>query len=374
MDGKANKKIICICNTYYQLIFSMQLKRTIYMEDYFVVLFSNHSNNAKDVVNRFKDIGYFDEIYYIKTKNIDYSLERRFDFVKLMRYEIEQIHNSYYDELLYYNCSVSTIALYNILYKNNSNLKASRFEEGILSYDSKFYKDVNITGYGRVNKLLYYFRKMIPSLNLYDRTERYLCYYPELYGGTFKGIKVPLISMDDDLKKTIDNVFKTEKNSCKYKEKYIFFTSVYDFEGGEAIGEYKLVCDIANIVGKDNLLVKMHPRDSRNIYINNGFRVDINSSIPFEALLFKYDFSDKILLTATSGAVLAAGLMMKRAPQIFYMYPCCNISENQSAQLTVKQINKVLLSDCLKKKIRSISICEDINIIKGENKQIEEKK
>lgn len=52
---------------------------------------------------------------------------------------------------------------------------------------------------------------------------------------------------------------------------------------------------LAEKVGKDNILVKKHPRSTVHIFEEKGIAVDTNSSAPFEAIQLNNDMSDCIL-------------------------------------------------------------------------------
>ncbi|HGT1350754.1 TPA: hypothetical protein ACMUTV_003105, partial [Enterococcus faecium] len=119
---------------------------------------------------------------------------------------------------------------------------------------------------------------------------------------------IPLVTAGSRTALQLSDIFNPMIDIYKEK-KYIFFTSVYDFEGGEPVGEYELVCKIADLVGKDNLIVKTHPRDVRTIYKDNGFIEDKNSSIPWEAIQLSGDFNDKIFMTINSGSVISGSTM-----------------------------------------------------------------
>lgn len=79
---------------------------------------------------------------------------------------------------------------------------------------------------------------------------------------------------------------------------------------------------VANLVGKDNLLIKIHPRDLRTIYSDNGFNVDKNSLIPWEAIQLSSDFSDKVFLTINSGSVLSGSTMSEKPVKTFICINC----------------------------------------------------
>ena len=138
---------------------------------------------------------------------------------------------------------------------------------------------------------------------------------------------------------------------------------MYDFEGGEPIGEYQLVEKIAELVGKDNILIKIHPRDLRSVYSDNGFKVDRNSNIPWEAIQLSGDFSDKVFLTATSGSVLAGSFMAERAVKTYFLCDLCNLDQNPSAQNSVINIKELLENESLKAVLNSVHIAKQIEDI-----------
>ena len=196
---------------------------------------------------------------------------------------------------------------------------------------------------------------------LKDNLHNFYCYYPILYRGNLVPVQIPRISVEAKITGILRNIFKPDNTI--YTKKYIFFTSVYDFEGGNPIGEYELVCKVAKLVGIDNLLVKTHPRDSRTIYKDHGFNVDVNSSIPWEAIQLSGDFSDKVFLTINSGSVLSGSTMSEKPVKTFYMYKLCDIKENKSCQKNAQDIEALLCESSMKEVFRNVRIAEKIEDI-----------
>ena len=358
------KKIICICNTYYQLIFALQLKKTVYANDYMVLLLSDHSKNALSICRNLEQDNCFDEIQYVEIKNIDYSFSLNpYAGNKAIKQILKKTKVDCFDEMLVFNPSKSTYLFFSHLCKRNIHIKVLRFEEGVLSYNTQICKLIPLTSSLHINRLIYPLLKLFRKYDMMAKLNKFYCYYPQLYMGNIAAEKVSLIKDKSDVGEIVVKAFEVNRCELKYEEKYIFFTSVYDFEGGAAIGEFNLVKKIADNVGKENLLIKMHPRDTRTVYADEGFHIDTNSSVPFEALLFAYDFSDKILLTATSGAVLSASLMLENPPETYYMYPLCSIEENPMAKGTVSQIDQVLRHPSMKYQLRQIHVCDNIENI-----------
>ena len=136
-----------------------------------------------------------------------------------------------------------------------------------------------------------------------------------------------------------------------------FFTGVFDFEGGSPIGEFELVLKIAKLVGKDNLIIKTHPRDSRTIYAENKLKVYKHSYIPWEAIQFNNDFSDKVLLTVNSGSVLGANLILENRAESYFLFNCCKIENNYEASKYIATVRQLLSV--------ATSVLDKINIIEN---------
>ena len=360
------KKIVCICDTYYQIIFSMQLRRTIYRDAYFAVLISNHSKNADVIAGRLSEMNFFSDVVYVESLDIEKE-KNLFSVYKRIHVELSQLKGLQFDEFLFFGVGKFPVVAFDLFCKKNPKLIPSRIEEGILSYNTPFHNKRRIRDFYLSLRMLLIWQKIKSKHTIFDRLENFYCYYPDLYEGDLTPKQVPLIDSLSSISESIKELFGVAATDLSYPEKYMFFTSVYDFEGGEAIGEFKLVERIANAVGKENLIIKQHPRDRRGIYKESGYRVDERSSIPFEALLFAMDFKNKVLLTATSGACLSAGVMLKEPPQIYYLYPMCFIEQNPSALNTVSQLNKIIRSKVLRAELACVKVCTEIEEILTEN-------
>ena len=366
---KVFMNILFLCNTYYQLIIAMQLKMTQFAQDEVYLILSDHSRNSKVVVNNLKTTEIFKDVYHIETQELDYTgLEKKnllFSIPPIIlgnskRFDL--VSNLKIDKLVYYNFFVSVQQLFSVLYKSNHKLQCARMEEGILAYQMH-YNDNKYHWGRKLSSVIYSSRKLLGEKNLYECVNDFYCFQPDFYNGILNPVKIEPVSSDGQLKDFLVKAFDIRLSENDYKEKYIFFTSVYDFEGGEPIGEYELVCKIVDLVGKENLLIKTHPRDTRTIYEDKGFTVDKNSSVPWEAIQLSRDFSDKVFLTVNSGSVLAGSFMSDNPPKTFFMHRCCNIDDNVSAKTAVDTIEKLLSEESLKPSLKTVAIANDVKDI-----------
>jgi hypothetical protein len=352
------KKII-ICNTYYQFIIASHLTFTSFKGDSVDLILTDQSNNMNLLFERITKTKLcpFDKVYYLETKYFNshkkgvkylHDIYNTAFHCKLF----DQIDYKGIEEVIFYNLDYSTMSIVDKSVKKNPNVAVSRFEEGILSYNHTF-------RYFRLNLILL-LRKLLKRKNL-EKGKNY-CFFPEFFERENEIIKIP--SINDDvfrLKQLFDVCFDLQFTEKSYEYKYIFFSSVYDFEGGDSIGEFQAINRIADLVGKQNILIKKHPRDTRKIYEENGFNVDINSSVPWEVLQFNIDLKDKVLLTVNSGSVLSTSLLFGSNVQAYYVYGCCDISHNELAKESISEIKKLLTSDMFIKKAPNIKIMKDIN-------------
>lgn len=361
--------VLIVANTYYQIIFAIQLKMTLMKEDQVILLISDHSNGSDIVSSQINNIGVFYESKYIKSHRLLYDVNpiakcKQIFGICLKNSNVfsseylKDVSNFYLDEIISYNAMRDLVALYFHLSKYNKSVCLSRYEEGILSYNNTIQRIATPR-----RKIMDFVRRLQGKPEFTKAGKNFYCFYPELYKGELIPVKVPLISDTPETVEIIKKVFDVNLTEDDYREKYIFFTSVYDFEGEHPIGEYELVCKIADKVGKENLLIKTHPRDKRTIYTDNGFKVDRNSNTPWEAIQLSGDFSDKVFLTATSGSVLSGSFMSSTPPKTFYLYKLCQIDGNKTAEESRRNITELLSDKSVKSIFSRVKIAESIEDI-----------
>lgn len=355
------KSVLFVCNTYSQLIESIQLRITTFKDDSVSVIITDHTNNSKTVYNRIKKIDVFNNAYYFETLRKYKSptgIISKFDRLKHYIWGSDPTWREYindaYDELIFYSQTDEIYTLFSYLYKKNKNINASRYEEGIVSYDDwNFYsKKANIASR---------FRHLMKKASLEDRIKKFYCFYPMLYEGSLEPEKIPTIDPESRITEILKYIFEVDSNTTDYNQyKYIFFSSIYDIEHGKSIGEIDAVSSIAKYVGIDNLLVKVHPRDNPQRFRERGLHVDEKSSVPWEAIQIGNDFSNHVFLTTNSCSVLSISLIQKNKPKVLYVYPLCKISNNPVAAGTIKTIESLLNSEFVKTSIDTVRVIKDI--------------
>lgn len=366
------KRILIVCNTCFQIMFAIQLKESVFIHDSVDIGITDQISNSAQITNNLKNIELFNDCFNIQCRTLNESRTKSMKIRKLCsalfhNSKFEQIFKKKkYDAFLYYNISYSVTAVYNILIHNNPNLICSRFEEGILSYNTKLHERGNHS-FGRFIDTLFRVRNLLGKQNIIDNIGNFYCFYPGLYKLNFQPVKVPFFSKNAI--GVIAKIFNVHKEDCYIKEKYIFFSSVYDFEGEEPIGEFGLIKRISKLVGKDNFIIKKHPRDDRTIYEEAGFRVLNISRLPWEVCQLCFDYSNHILLSVNSGSLLSINLYTEHPIKSFYLYPCCDYQKNSIAKIAVSAIEKLFNNQSINIEQKNIKIISDIHKIIEPNGQ-----
>lgn len=318
------RRILIFANTHYQIILAIQMKLTIFSEDDVTLAISNHSGHADTVCERLQRRAVFQNCVFVESKGMIHNrsqqekLKEFFQIIygKKNRYSfyLKDIENKYFDEMLFYNLEIDTYGIYSILAEYNHKLVFSSYEEGILSYENIFYDSLKF-------KWIRFLRRCIGKSAILDNYHKFYCVYPEMYAGRLNTVQIPQISTSDNRMQTIlADIFRINRDVDYKKYKYIFFESIYETEG-RGIGETEILMQLAEKVGKDNILVKKHPRSTIHIFEEKGIAVDTNSSAPFEAIQLNNDMSDCIFVAATSGSVLSVNSIVDKPSKVILFYP-----------------------------------------------------
>ncbi|MFI3307649.1 MAG: hypothetical protein R3Y21_03690 [Mycoplasmatota bacterium] len=320
---KKQKKILIFVNSFYQLVVAVNLKNTLFCYDKVDLFITNFTPNCYKVYEKIRKNNIFNEVRYIKaykiskndklTKKIIIGLKMKMS-KKAEKFNLPVDLKYDYDELLFYTIVPETLYLSHCINKNNKNFRCSRFEEGFVSY----YRDIPIS------KELNF---VISDKIVKEKMKNYYFFETDLaivkhYNYNFKTIpkldrsNVPFLN---DLKK-IFNINKV----TKIKEKYIFFEQWFHQDRND-IDDLELVLRISDIVGKDNLLVKLHPSTKEDRFSKYGIKVSKNSDIPLEALQLIDNYDDKIFITIYSGCIINQKILFDNNIKSYFLSNCYNI-------------------------------------------------
>jgi hypothetical protein len=172
---------------------------------------------------------------------------------------------------------------------------------------------------------------------LHDYAHELYLFHPANIKWHFEGkcLEIPKIDCDDLKFRNICNwVFRYDDICDSYDRKYIFMEESYFVEGLK-INDVELVEQIAARVGKENIMIKIHPRNPVNRFKQAGFKTNENMSIPWELIVMNTgDISDKILITIASSSVMTPILLFGKKVHVYSLYNLINEDVKKSKLLS----------------------------------------
>lgn len=306
-------KVLAICNTPLQIICAVNMKYSVYSNCRFDIIISDHINNSKKLVDNANKYSVFDNSYYVES--FDYSRGRAKTNNALM-YKINKCINRDkilfdmikidmdYDILLFNNFDAFTQLVFRCLYKRNKLIKAYMIEDGYSSYMAQSYDWKN--NVREIKRIQDFIKIHIFGIhNIASHIEGQYLYKPELvkWEAPFERLAIPQFSVENhNIIDKLNKLFGYENMEDKYDKPIIFFEESFRKEN-KNIGDVELVETIGSIVGRDNIMIKRHPRNDDDIFNKLGYKTNKNTEIPWEVIIINNpDLVNKVLVTICSGA------------------------------------------------------------------------
>lgn len=308
-------KILALCETPYQIIVVSKIISAFYKDSDTDIVITNNISGGEDLVKRLKNSNIFNNAFYLQTKNskgnvvidpLRNYINKFFRAKKLMKEKIDG--NIDYDTFLFCNIDVVSQHIITLL-NQRAKVKVLMFEDGLSSY-TDLYGDFfrNYTEpVNMINKIRYHFLRRNFSLveGIYVFNPQYVKWDP-----FFPVIEIPKITKEDELLiHELNTIFLYNNAKEDYKYKYIFFEESY-FADGYDVNDVELVEKISNQIGKENILVKIHPRSPIDRFKKYGYKTNKITSIPWEIIALNINLKEKVLITIASGSVLNPLIIM----------------------------------------------------------------
>lgn len=311
--------------TYYQLITAIQIKTKIFPNAEGDLLISDHSDGYERVAEKLRKMNIFKNVLTVKAvdsmtlNTASKKIKRVIDIVLNNNNFAEKCMEGvefFYDEFLFFNFNYLDSCIYYKLKKKNPSLICRRFEEG---YTSGFKFNIFITGSAQLQQK---FEKIHHNPNIMDIDEMFF-YEPKLvlFENKCNLTAIPKFNKNDENMRAILNTLFDYSSPDSYNPKYVFFEESY-FTDGKEMGDLDLVMKIANKVGKENLMVKLHPRTKKDRFSDLGIKTNKTVGIPWEVIIMNNDFSDKVFLTIASGSVLSPRIIFGDKSPTYMLFNC----------------------------------------------------
>lgn len=332
-----------ICNSVYQIFVALWIKQTCVQEVPADIIISDHMNDGAKLRNQLLKEDVFEKVYYVESLDFakfkkKVSKKERICLNIAPNYFIKRFVTleKRYSGLYVANVDYFTQLIFDALVHRNRNIELIIFEDGMFTYSRLYEKDYQGTFVPVTNPI----KKVLHSCiyrkrTIYGNVARMLLFNPQniLWNPPFIIQGLPKISCEErDYKELCNRVFGYYDNADSYDKKYIFMEESFSAEGCE-LDDVKVLNEFAKKVGKENIMVKIHPRNPVNRFANLGYKTNSNTSIPWEVVLMNLeDVEEKILITISSSSVLNPILIFGKKVRVYSIYECVD-HENCNSRL-----------------------------------------
>lgn len=322
------RRILFVCNTPFQIIVALTLKYGEFKNDIVDIIISDHMNDSLILFNRIKESKIFNNVLYVKSNNYtrkkENIIENKIDLLKYLihpKYYLEKYIkiNEKYDVILGANVERFFALLVYTLSKKNKKLKVRIFEDGYISYTKLMYSYIEWVNVSYKVSLI---EKLLGRKSICKCIDGIYLYEPELICWTpnFNIYEIDKgITKNEEFIKNLNFIFNYNNLQDDYNKKVIFFEESFFAENID-IGDIDIVNTVSKIIGKENIIIKIHPRNKINRFKKQGFCTNINTSIPWEVIALNNNFEEITLVTISSSAVLAPRMMFNQSIKTILLY------------------------------------------------------
>lgn len=320
------RNILFVADTPFQLMMSIHLHNKVYKDDQVDLILCNHIANSQNFYARLNTLNIFHKVYWYDSLKYD-KWKNRFDreSKKILRWKkLNELFqgNNHYDEMLTADGIDSIRYIYDYLFRKNRSLKLIFFEEGPVSVQCdqqglfKRNEQPKITSYFHPMKIHHHFSEGYSVLGEQAAS---------LYGIQFH--KIPSFE-EDYMAVYIDllNKIWDYKGGIDITNKIIFFEESFFVDGHKDVHDMQLVEDLADTLGKKNILIKLHPRTIEDRFTKLGYRVLDCNNMPWELIALNNRNSNALVVSIASGAMIH--------PQIYW-----NVKQNALSPVLCHEYN-----------------------------------
>ncbi len=321
-------KKVFFCETPFQVIVSLFIKEqfTKKRDIVDIVIFDTFSGYEK-VALRLKDKKIYNNVYVVKIKDIILSKTiwqhiRKVFFVLFPKIMIrkrwyENIKN--YDEMYLGNYDLFTSSVRSYYAFRGHHPKVFMYEEAYASY---FPIDEMYPMFGLM-KFLDFRNKLLGKGNIVrSNIDGWFLFEPDnlLYKPNCNVYQIDRrLNKNKKIKEVIDYIFDVRKVLKNYDRKYIIFEEA-SLANNSEIDDEKIFDKIIEIVGRDNVIVKLHPRTVEDRFTKKGIKTLGSDGVPWEALACVGNFNEKVLISIASSSIVTYRMLFGNKMKAYMLF------------------------------------------------------
>lgn len=336
------KNILAVAHSYYMLLTLIQMKITVYKNETMDLLLSDAASNNEMIFINLKKSGIFDNCYFYHLSDIGWkTFDKKKEKVNKFFYGIIKPQNvlnkagiklGNYDILLVYVAGrFDEQVLFNVIKRQNPDSLCELYEEGYTSYFSMYgvfasYPKMYI-------KILPIIMKLIGKKRLLISNNINKAWYfnPELlqYNAKFDICKIPFFDVKN--KKIINKINDIFGYSDTYNIKEnIIFLEGKSYTDGMPTDDLDLLNKLSIKLGRENIVVKLHPRTRDNRFSSEGYKI-FEADVPLELVVLNGKNKGKVFIAIESGAPLTCLMNFQSNNYVVLLFKCSKFVDTQTA-------------------------------------------
>lgn len=303
-------RILFLCNTLYQIIVACCIRK-MFPHERADIIFSDHSTSNKIIRDKFKTSNLiFDNTFYVESKYL-YEYDKHISHIKRNKILKDRLIvpamvdiAEEYDMFFCANAEPFTERVVNYVKIKNPQAVINWFEDGLSAYyyDQCYFPDYKGIIKSRLERVIFGVYRLTSYI------DNYYVFNPDLMEWNPKASVKKITEFNKSLYEELGRVFKVSDCVDTYDEKYIFFED--GAQDWEKASDIELVNLIADKVGKENIIIRIHPRNLVNRFKKLGYKTNQDTSIPWEILVANMDIKNKVLITMYSQCVITPEILM----------------------------------------------------------------
>lgn len=211
-----------------------------------------------------------------------------------------------YERIFVSGISLRNYEVYYAIKSVNKDIRLSLYEEGICEYYQLMEKNPFKIIFSYIFFHRYYMR---------DCEDLYV-YEPSVVRSKWDNIiikQIPRFINNKEILTILNELFSYSTNEMLFDKKVIFLESAFYSNDLEEL-QLCLIEKTIERFGKDNVIIKMHPRSQLDKY--NSDYLTMHSSTPLEIMAANLDVEDNIFVSLSSSGVINFKLMLNKEPTI----------------------------------------------------------
>ena len=334
------RNILFFAYTPFQTIVSLAIRYQYYQNDNAVIILADSVQGREKLKNNIEKNELFDYVLFGNIRKFFPKSNNR----KL--HELNRIRSAFdpyfiaadlsfpemkVDVFISTEVNYYTESIYSYLRKRNKNIEIELMDEGYSSYTYYFKEAFKPTTRKNIMKQFLFRAPGAFTGRRYMAKEAKAIYYfaPELLCWDEIPYNIKPLTVKNDLLfhnmvNTLFDYGNLEKDGLQkeFEKPFLYFEESF-FWSMSNNNDVEIIDHISEIIGKNNMAIKLHPRNEIHRFEVRGYKTNISYGIPWELVASNLPEDDKrVFLSFSSGAVLNYKFLCDKSFKTILLYKC----------------------------------------------------